>query len=134
MKCIKKRSLCGISSALDVIGDKWSLLIIRDILFNNKHTYSDFLNSEEKIATNILADRLVFLENAGIISKEGHPESKAKYYYKITPKGIDLMPILFDMLLWSNKYLEISDRAKKAVQAIKKDREGVLKKFSLKHQ
>ena len=134
MKCVKKRSLCGVSSALDIIGDKWSLLIIRDILFNDKHTYSDFLNSEEKIATNILADRLSFLEGAGVISKEEHPENKVKINYKITSKGLDLMPVLFEMLLWSDRYLETSERAKIAAHAIKKDKEGLLKRLRQKHE
>jgi DNA-binding HxlR family transcriptional regulator len=134
MRTIKKRSFCGVSSALDIIGDKWSLLIIRDMLFYKKQTYGDFLKSEEKIATNILADRLFFLESSGIISKEEVPDTKVKYYYKLTQKGLDLMPILFEMLLWSNKYLEISDIAKKAATGIINDREGVIKKLLLLHK
>ena len=134
MKCIKQRSLCGVSSALDIIGDKWSLLIIRDMLFDDKHTYGDFLNSEEKIATNILADRLLLLETTGIIIKVEHPESKVKSYYKITNKGLDLMPILFEMLIWSEKHLDVSERAQKAVDAIKKDRDGLMKKFREKYK
>jgi DNA-binding HxlR family transcriptional regulator len=122
MKSIKKRSFCGISSSLDIFGDRWSLLIIRDMLFYDKHTYSDFLNSDEKIATNILADRLIILESAGIITKEVHPDSKAKYFYELTSKGIELMPVLLELLLWSDKYLDISDRAKKAAKAYNQDK------------
>ena len=102
-------------------------------MFHDKHTYSDFANSDEKIATNILADRLSVLENNGLISKEPHPDSKAKFYYKLTPKGLDLMPILFEMLLWSNKYMEVSEMAKRAVTAIKNDKEGLIEKFKAKH-
>ena len=133
MKCIKKRSMCGVSSALDIIGDKWSLLIIRDILLNDKHTYCDFLSADEKIATNILADRLLFLETAGIISKEEHSESKVKFNYKLTPKGLDLMPVLFEMLLWSEKYLEISEMAQLLANSIKENREGLIKTIRQKH-
>jgi len=133
MKCDKKRSLCGVSSALDIIGDKWSLLIIRDIMFDNKHTYGDFLNSEEKIATNILADRLLLLEKVGILSKTEHPESKAKFFYNLTPKGLDLMPVLFEMMLWSEKYLEVSERVHLAAKAIKADKDGLIEKFRKKH-
>ena len=129
MKCIKKRSFCAVSSALDIIGDKWSLLIIRDILFDDKHTYGEFLSSEEKIATNILADRLLLLESVGLISKIVTPENKTKVYYQLTPKGLDLLPVLLEILLWSDKYLEISERGKKAAIAIKTDREGLLKKI-----
>lgn len=127
---IKKRSFCGISSALDILGDKWSLLIIRDILFDKKNTYGDFLNSDEKIATNILADRLIKLELDGILVKQGHPDSKAKYLYKLTPKGIDLMPVLMEIVVWSDKYLEISERGKSFAKHIKKDREGLIKKIT----
>ena len=104
------------------------------MLFDDKHTYGDFLNSEEKIATNILADRLLLLETTGIIIKVEHSESKVKSYYKITNKGLDLMPILFEMLIWSEKHLDVSERAQKAVDAIKKDRDGLMKKFREKYK
>jgi DNA-binding HxlR family transcriptional regulator len=126
MKEIKKRSYCPISSALDIIGDKWSLLIIRDIALVNKHTYGEFLSSEEKIATNILADRLALLEWAKIIVKEPHPENKTKYNYFLSQKGIDLLPVLLDLIIWSDKYNEISKPAKEMAKQLKKDREGVL--------
>jgi DNA-binding HxlR family transcriptional regulator len=71
MKKTESRSGCSISSALDILGDKWSLLIIRDVMFFGKNTYGDFANSDEKIATNILADRLFMLESAGILTKKG---------------------------------------------------------------
>ena len=112
MKKIKKRSDCPISSALDIVGDKWSLLIIRDISMQGKNTYNEFLKSDEKIATNVLADRLSMLEEAGILVKELHPESKAKIFYRLTKKGIDLLPILLEMILWSDKYLSIAPQAK----------------------
>ena len=83
-----KRSDCPVSYSLDVFGDKWSLLIIRDMLFSQKCTYGDFLKSDEKIATNILAARLQSLEENNIIEKLAHPESKAKVLYKLTDKGI----------------------------------------------
>lgn len=133
MKICKRRSLCGVSSALDIVGDKWSLLIIRDIMFNDKHTYSDFINSEEKIATNILADRLQVLETSGLIVKEPHPESKAKFLYRLTPKSFDLLPIMLEMLVWSDKYMEVSERAQKAAQLYKTDKEALIEKLRRKH-
>ena len=127
MKKIKKRSECPISSALDIVGDKWSLLIIRDIMLKGKNTYNEFLNAEEKIATNVLADRLVMLEEVGILLKEEHPESKAKYFYRLTKQGVDLLPILVEMILWSEKYLKVSPLAKEFAKQVKKDKEGVIK-------
>ncbi len=129
MKNVKKRSLCGISSTLDLIGDKWSLLIIRDMLFSKKNTYGDFLNSNEKIATNILADRLALLEKEGIITKHMHPENKSKYLYRLTQKGKDLLPVLLEMLLWSNKYLEVSERNHAIARKIRSDKESFIKEI-----
>ena len=89
---IQPRSECPLSYSLDVFGDKWSLLIIRDLMFSNKCTYNDFIKSDEGIATNILAARLKSLEENGIIDKLEHPDSKAKKLYKLTNKGIELLP------------------------------------------
>lgn len=130
MKRIKKRSECPISSALDIVGDKWSLLIIRDIAMQGKKTYNEFLKSEEKIATNILADRLVMLESAGIITKGNHPDSKAKILYRLTEKGIDLLPILVEMILWSDKYLVISAMSKEFAGMLKMNKEEVIKQMA----
>jgi DNA-binding HxlR family transcriptional regulator len=123
---IKKRSDCPISSALDIFGDKWSLLIIRDIIFTGKKTYSEFSQSEEKIATNILASRLVMLEAAGIIVKEEHPESKLKNLYRLTKQGIELVPVLVEIILWSDKFLPISLQSKAFAKQLRKDKEGLI--------
>lgn len=130
VKKYKKRSDCPISSALDIVGDKWSLLIIRDIALQGKNTYNEFLKSEEKIATNILADRLSLLEWAEIITKEEHPESKAKIFYRLTNKGVDLLPILIEMILWSDKYLSIAPQAKEFAKMLRMDKENVIKQVS----
>lgn len=128
-KNIEFRSTCPISSALDIFGDKWSLLVVRDLMFNQKKTYGEFLESEEKIATNILADRLMLLEAGGIISKEKHPDSKAKVLYKITAKGIDLLPALVEIILWSEKHHEVHPFATQFAKQMKKDKEGMLKQL-----
>jgi DNA-binding HxlR family transcriptional regulator len=130
MAKIKKRSGCPISSALDLVGDKWSLLIVRDILLVGKNTYNEFLASEEKIATNILADRLAMLEEVGILSKETHPESKAKFFYKLTQQGIDLLPILVEIILWSDKYLAISPQAREFAKQLRKGKDGIVREIS----
>ena len=85
------------------------------------------MESEEKIATNILADRLSLLEMGGIISKKPHPDSKAKVLYKLTPKGIDLIPVLVEIILWSEKHHEVHPYAKEFAKAVKKDKSNVMK-------
>ncbi|MFM1915223.1 MAG: hypothetical protein RLZZ531_892 [Bacteroidota bacterium] len=118
----KKRSECPLSCSLDIFGDKWSLLIIRDLMFENKCTYNDFLKSQEGIATNILASRLKELEENGIIEKSAHPDSKAKNLYRLTSKGIDLLPILIEVYIWSDKYFTIPADIKVVIQEAKKDK------------
>ncbi len=119
----KKRSECPLSCSLDIFGDKWSLLIIRDLMFENKCTYNDFLKSQEGIATNILASRLKELEENGVIEKSAHPDSKAKNLYRLTSKGIDLLPILIEVYIWSDKYFTIPADVKEVIQEAKKDKE-----------
>jgi DNA-binding HxlR family transcriptional regulator len=123
----KKRSDCPISSSLDIFGDKWSLLIIRDLMDANECTYGDFLKSPEKIATNILAARLQNLEENKLIEKLEHPESKAKVLYKLTRKGIDLVPVLIEISLWADKYLSIAEDRKALLKEVKKDKAGFIK-------
>ena len=126
VKPIKKRSLCPVSSALDIIGDKWSLLIVRDLVFEGKNTYGQYLRGEEGIATNILADRLEWLEQAGIIMSKPHPDGRVKATFLLTPKGADLIPVIVDLVTWSDKYLEISPQAKQMAKAIRADRDAVI--------
>lgn len=104
MKEIKKRSDCPISYVLDFFGDKWSFLIIRDLVFKERKFYKDFLNAEEGIATNILSDRLKRLESIGVIKSKVFEELKTQKEYFLTEKGRDLIPILIEVILWSAKY------------------------------
>lgn len=104
MKKQQRRSDCPISFALEFYGDKWSLLIIRDIVYFGKKTYGEFCSSDEKIATNILASRLVDLEQGGLITKQPHPSDKRKDIYMLTEKGLDTIPILVEMATWSARY------------------------------
>jgi DNA-binding HxlR family transcriptional regulator len=124
---VKKRSDCPISRSLDIWGDKWSLLIIRDLMFSKQCTYGDFLKSSEKIATNILATRLLMLEENGIISKSDHPDSKAKVLYKLTQKGIDLLPVMIEIQLWAEKCFTLSAERKAMLKEVKKDKEAFIK-------
>jgi len=122
--------MCPISTTLDILGDKWTLLIIRDLMFGGKRTYGEFLQSEEKIATNILADRLLILEKTGIVEKKAFPGNRVKNLYQLTPKGVDLMPILFEIILWGDKYLEIPERLHRLARKMRKDKKGIIKEIS----
>lgn len=126
MKKNQKRSDCPISSSLDVWGDKWTLLIIRDLMEAKMCTYGDFLKSPEGIATNILAARLRALEEDGMVLKLDHPDSKAKVLYKLTQKGIDLLPVLIEINLWAEKYFPIPEERKAMLREVKKDKAGFI--------
>src|ERR1041385_63397 len=128
MKVDKNRSDCPISCSLDVFGDKWSLLIIRDIMLRGKMSYSEFLNSEEKIATNILVSRLTVLEEEKILVKDVSPGNKSKYVYSLTQKGADLLPIIIELMDWGAKYNKNCPR-KELGQKIKKDKAGVIREL-----
>ena len=101
------RSSCPIASTLDILGDKWSLVIIRDMLIRGKKTYKEFSLSEEKIATGILASRLKQLESFGFITKRKLPENQKENIYLLTEKGIDLAPIVVEITMWADKYMSV---------------------------
>lgn len=105
------------------------LLIVRDMVFKGMGTYGDFLNGGEGIATNILADRLMLLEAGGIITKHIHPDSKAKFLYKLTPKGIDLVPALVEIISWSEKYHDVHPHAKQFAKQLRNNKETVIKQL-----
>jgi DNA-binding HxlR family transcriptional regulator len=130
MKEVKKRSDCPISCTLDVFGDKWSFLIIRDLLFAKECTYGDFLKSTEGIATNILANRLATLEENKVIVKLEHPTSKAKVLYRLTRKGIDLLPVLIEIHLWFEKYGTIPEDKREMFEIVKKDKAGFIESYT----
>ena len=127
MRELNKRSDCPVSNSLDIWGDRWSLLIIRDLMFAKACTYGDFLKSPEGIATNILASRLQVLEESKIIEKLEHPESKAKVLYKLTAKGIDMLPIIIEINLWAEKYFPIPEERRAMLKVVKKDKTGFIK-------
>ncbi|WP_316232869.1 helix-turn-helix domain-containing protein [Bradyrhizobium sp. SZCCHNPS2010] len=105
-----QRSGCPINLSLEVLGDKWSLLIIRDIMFGNRRHFRELLGkSEEGISSNILADRLKTLLEAGIITREDDPTHKQKGIYSLTEQGIELLPVLAQMAGWGYKYLPVTE-------------------------
>ncbi len=118
----QRRSDCPISYALDLFGDKWTLLIIRDMLFKQKRRYGQFAESEEKISTNILADRLARLEAEGLVTKQTDPENGRQVVYALTSKAVDLAPMLIEMILWSAKYDPHSAVDRAFIRKAKSDR------------
>lgn len=123
----EKRSNCPISFALDLIGDKWSLLILRDIIFFGKKFYHEFVSSEEGISTNILADRLQKLEEQGFLLKRQDEENKKRFIYSPTAKGLDLLPAIIEVVQWSAKYDPNTGAPPNEIKKIKKDRDGYIK-------
>src|SRR5437588_242945 len=133
MNTIKKRSDCPLSFSLDLFGDKWSLLIIRDLLMTGKFSFSEFSGSKEKIASNILADRLSLLESSGILTKHVSPKNRSKFIYRLTQKGIDLLPAIIELMRWGAKYNPDTPLPpKKIIKRYKEDRNGLIKDYKEK--
>jgi len=118
-----RRSLCPINLTLEAVGDSWSMLIIRDLMLRGHNSYQGFLRSEEKIATNILADRLLKLEQNGLISKSADPSDKRKFIYALTERGADLAPILVELALYGLKYEPMANMAKEVVLDMQKNKQ-----------
>ncbi|MBI2212654.1 MAG: helix-turn-helix transcriptional regulator [Acidobacteria bacterium] len=124
------RSHCPVNYALEIVGDRWALLIVRDIVFRGKRTYGEFLSSEEGFATNILASRLTALVEAEILRHDADAADGRKGVYVLTEKGLDLIPLLFEMVLWSAKYDSRSEarRIPRLVDLIRKDNRKISRK------
>lgn len=128
------RSSCALSCSLDLIGDRWSLLILRDMILFQKKTFKEFLASEEKIATNILSDRLAKLQERDLIVKSSHPENNKVNLYNLTKVGAGLIPVIVEFLVWfhrnSDNYNFIIPECRKFIrEEYERDREGLIKKI-----
>ncbi len=117
----QRRSGCPLNASVEMLGDRWSLLILRDMMLRGFRTYKEFLQSYEGIATNILADRLRKLESHGIITSKRDPSDGRKLIYSLTAKGIDLAPVLTEMVLWASAHEETDNQA--LVQRMRKDKQ-----------
>ena len=102
---VKFKCNCPFTSALDIVGDKWLLVIVKQMLIEGKETFKDFTESEEAIATNILTTKLKFLEEVGIIIKTQRPDNKKTNLYHLTDRGLALTPVLAELAIWSDSYL-----------------------------
>jgi DNA-binding HxlR family transcriptional regulator len=119
-----RRSGCPLNASVEMLGDRWSLLIIRDMLLRGFRTYKQFLESDEGIATNILADRLRRLEAHGILTIKPDPSDGRKVLYTLTQKGIDLTPVLAEMVLWAASHEDTSNEA--LVRQLRADKQGLI--------
>jgi DNA-binding HxlR family transcriptional regulator len=99
-----RRSDCPLNAALEAVGDPWALLVVRDLMFKGICRYSEFLGAGEGVATNVLAARLRLLEREGIITRERDPADARRQVYRLTPKGIDLAPVLVDLVVWGARH------------------------------
>src|SRR5262245_6111830 len=122
---VSRRSGCPLSIALEIFGDAWSLLIVRDLMFKGLRTFSEFACSDEQIATNILADRLARLEAAGILTKAPDPADGRRVQYRLTDKGMDLAPALVEIVLWCARH-ERTDAPPSMLRAMRLHREQFL--------
>lgn len=118
------RSGCPLNASVEILGDRWSLLIIRDMMLRGFRSYKEFLSSYEKIATNILADRLRNLEAHGIIESQNDPQDGRKLIYQLTKKGIELAPVLTEMVLWAGAHEETQNRP--LIELMRKDKSKFL--------
>ena len=122
MRRTGRRSDCPINFALQTFGDAWSLLVIRDLMFTARTTYTEFANAEEGMATNVLAARLKALQQNGLIRKRGSGRGAA---YGLTEKGLDLLPAMLELVAWSGRHDRQSAAPREFVARIRKDRDGV---------
>ena len=111
---------CPIRYGLGILGDRWSLLIIRDMMFKGRQYYGEFLSAGEGISTNILADRLQKLESAGVIFQSPDPDHGKRIVYKLTQKGADLMPVLLAIIEWSAQYDELTEVPDQFIDKLRK--------------
>lgn len=126
MKRLDRKSDCAINYSLEVVGDAWSLLIIRDMITFGKKTYGEFLASDERIGTSVLARKLIHLEQQGIIRKQTSETDKRKEEYHLTEKGIALTPILNELAVWGATFDRHTGADQRIIAAYQRDRQGVL--------
>jgi len=121
----KRRSGCPVSVSLEMLGDRWSLLVVRDLMVRGLRTFKEFQEAGEGIATSVLADRLQKLEAAGIIAAEADEADGRRVNYRLTEKGIDLAPVLLELLIWGARHEE-TEASCAVIEEMAKNREAVV--------
>lgn len=129
MEGTPKRSACPIAFALDLLGDRWTLLVVRDLALGGKHTFSEMLASDEGIATNILADRLARLERNGLVRKRRDPRDGRRFRYDLTAAGVDLLPALVELIAWAGRQDPCTAVTPDFLRAVEEDRDGVVARY-----
>jgi len=127
MKREENKSQCPINFTVEIFGDTWSLLIVRDMLALGKNTFGEFLESKERIGPSVLTERLAHLERKGIISKEASQTDKRKFIYSITEKGLALIPIVYEIAIWGSNNSPNPDAPDVWFQALRHDRGEVVR-------
>lgn len=122
----RRRSDCPIAFALDLVGDRWTLIVLRDLIMLRKRYFQELLDSDEKIASNILTDRLRLLECAGVVTRATDPEHGRRVLYTPTEKALDLLPVMLELVRWSARYDPQTAAPPQLVRRIAEDREGFI--------
>jgi DNA-binding HxlR family transcriptional regulator len=125
----KERSGCPIDFGLDIFGDRWTLLVIRDLLFVGKRHFNELMQSPERIASNILAARLKKLEERGLISRAPDPDNRKQVVYELTEMGRDLTPVLVELVRWGGKYDPDTPVPKSVVKRLSRDNDALLREM-----
>lgn len=129
MKREDHKSNCPINLTVEIVGDTWSLLIIRDMIALGKKRFGEFLDSEERIGPSVLADRLAHLERKGIITKKPDETDKRKFIYLLTEKGLDIIPIVYEIARWGSLHCQNPSAPAAWFEAMQHDKETVLRLY-----
>ena len=128
-----RRSDCPIARALDVVGDKWTLVVLRDLIMARRRHYQEILAGNEGIASNILASRLKLLEAAGMITRRRDPEQRRRVIYEPTEKALDLLPVMIELVLWGLKFDPQASAPAHFMRRLSEDREGFIAELRAQH-
>ena len=128
-----RRSTCPISYALDFVGDRWTLIVLRDLIFAGKRHFREFQDSDEGIASNILSSRLRLLEAAGMVTRRPDPERASQVIYAPTAKALDLLPIMLELIRWGTRHDPKSAAPRDIVKRIGEDRDGLIADIRARH-
>ncbi len=129
-----QRSHCPITYSLDIVGDRWTLLVLRDLIIVRKRHFREFLASDEGIASNILTSRLKLLECSGLLTRRPDPENARQVIYEPTKKGLDLLPAMLELARWGGTYDPDTAAPRDLIRRIEKDRDGVVHEIRAAHE
>jgi DNA-binding HxlR family transcriptional regulator len=132
MSSHRDRSPCPIAYGLDVLGDRWTLLILRDLAFKERHYFSDFLGASERISSKILTDRLARLEDAGLVVKTPDPDDGRRARYFLSDDGLDLLPVMIEIALWGSERHPDPKPGPGELEHFRLDREGAVRRVRTK--